>query len=175
MLKKRLFFNQMLFALLFLLTLVFQNRMWPAFFDLPLFLFSPFLVYGALYHKAGFVIFMLYFISFTLAGSSALPFSYLLAFNSFLTLLLLLFRKFYSINTLFFSVTCAPVLFLFPPFLFLFAKLMGDKPYIYGPLFWIGGAILSWFFCFPLLKLFQVLDLLSLGQPLSKHIRREAE
>ena len=102
MIKKKVLLNHVLFAGLFLFALVFQNRIWPAFFGLPLFLFAPFLVYGALYRKSGSVIFMLYFISFCLASSSALPFSYLLAFNSFLTLLLFLFRKVYAINTLFF-------------------------------------------------------------------------
>ena len=168
---KKLFFNHLLFAGLFLFALVLQNRIWPAFFGLPIFLFPAFLVYGALYRKPVFVIFMLYFISFCLAGSSALPFSFLLAFNSFLTLLLLLFRKVYSTNILFFSLTCALVLFLFPVFVFLFAKLIGDKPYIYGPVFWIGGALLSWCFCLPFLRLFQTLDNWTLSPALNKPIK----
>ena len=172
MTKKKVWLNHVLFAVLFLFTLVFQNRIWPAFFGLPLFLFAPFLVYGALYRKPSSIIFMLYFISFCLASSSILPFSYLLAFNSFLTLLLFLFRKVYAINTLFFSLTCALVLFLFPAFLFLFALVLGDTPYVYGPFFWIGGAFFSWVFCLPLLKVFQVLDSSLLGQALEQNKKR---
>ena len=173
MLEKNLFLKQILFALLFLCVLIFQNRIWPVLFGLPVFLFVPFLVYVALYQKTGFVIFMLYFISFALSASSALPFSFLLVFNGFFTLVLFLFRKVYSINTLFFCLTCALILFLFPAFLFLFAQLMGEKPYIYGPLFWIGGGMVSWIFCLPLLKLFQALDRALLSQTVQSQRRGE--
>ena len=172
MFQKRLLLNQTLFLFVFLLAFVVQNRLWPlgTAMALPLFLWPAFLVYGALYRGATSAVFMVYFISFFLSSSSSVPLGYVLIFNSFVTLLLLVFRRIYSINTLFFSLICALILFLFPAFLFLLASLLGESPYVYGASFWVGGAILSWLFSFPLLYLFRVLDSLSLPSKKSREV-----
>ena len=164
MFQKRLLLNQSLFLFVFLLVLIVQNHLWPVWtsLTLPLFLWPAFLVYSALYRGIVSAVFMVYFVSFFLSGSSSVPLNYILVFNSFVTLLLLIFRRIYSINILFFSLICALILFLFPAFLFLFAGLLGESPYVYGAVFWIGGAFLSWLCSFPFFQLFRMLDNLSL-------------
>ena len=159
--------NYSIMMLLILLVIMIQTSLWPTFLGthIPIHLWIPCIIYWSLYRRTGETVCMIYFITLSLASTSALLTGYLLTFNSLVLLILLLFKRIYYTNWIFFSIGCAITLLFFPLFIWAFAKIMDGHSYFYGLLPELGGVVITWIFSFLLLGLFQQVDYLTITKP----------
>ena len=146
--------------LLILIINLFQNSLWPAVFgtNLPIYLWIPFLIYWALYRKTGETIFMIYFITLSIASTSSVLTGYLLTCNSLILLTLLVFKRIYYTSWVFFSTACAFTLIFFPILLWILSQMIDGRTYFHGFVPYLMGAVVTWVLSFPLLNLFQWID-----------------
>ena len=105
---------------------------------------------------------MLYFITVSVASTSSLLTSFLIVFHSLVLLTLLLFKRIYYTNWMFFSTACALTLLFFHFPFYILSRIMDDKFYFHGFLPWLSGGTITWILSFPLLGLFQWIDRLTI-------------
>ena len=163
--SKALFVNYAGLIILFIpMIIIIQNNVWPHFTGIhcPLSLGIPFLVYHALYRKAGHAVFMAYFVTFSSAATSSLPAAYLLAVNTAILLGLFLFKRIYYSSLMFFSTASAVALLFFPGAICLLFYIMTGTGYFHGFAALLGGGFVTWLFSFPLLGLLQGYDRLTI-------------
>lgn len=165
------FLNYFMMILSTLVITILQNSLWPSFFgtNFPIYLWIPFLIYWALYRKTGETVFMVYFITLSVASTSSVLTGYLLSCNSLVLLTLLVFKRIYYTSRVFFSTACALTLMFFPILLWLLSQIMNGRTfYFYGFIPYLTGAVVTWIFSFPLLNLFQWIDNLTITKS-AKH------
>ena len=144
-----------------------QNSFWPSLFGihLPIYLWIPYLIYWSLYRKPGEGVFIVYFITISIAATSSLIVGHLLVCNSLIFLSLLLFKRVYYTNWVFFSTACALTLLFFPILLWIIPQITGGKAYFHSLIPWLAGGLVTWILSFPLLGLFQWIDNLTIVKP----------
>ena len=162
--------NYLIMITLFFLIGLFENSLLPGIFGplFPICLWMPFLIYWTMYRKIGEAIFMIYFITFSLASLSSLHISYLLVFHSLVLLTLILLKKFYYISWVFFTLAVAGAVFSFPLVLYILQTTMGEKVAFPNVLFWFVGGVIAWLFSFPLLSLVKWIDFRTILPPRHK-------
>ncbi len=156
---KMAFLNYIVMGMIILLITLFQNTGPGLFgFDIPLYLWIPCLVYWGLYRNTGETIFMVYFITLSIASTSSLLAGYLLTFNGLVLLTILLFKRIYYTSLMFFSIASALALFFFPVVLWVLSQFMESKAYLHAIPTWMAGMGITWALSFLLLGLFKGID-----------------
>lgn len=131
----------------------------------PIYLWIPYLIYWALYRKPWEAVFIVYFVSFSIASTSPLLASYILAFNSLVLLTLLFLKKVYYTSWMFFSIACFLILTLCPISLWVLSQFMDGIAYFHTLIPWIKGVSITWSLSFPLLLFFHWIDQLTIIKP----------
>ncbi len=165
--SKAVFVNYGGLIILFIPVIVItQNNIWPGVtgINFPLYLWIPFLVYQALYRKAGEAVFMAYFITFSSASTSSMPAGFLLAVNALILLALFLFKRIYYNSLMFFSTASIGALLFFPIALWFLFYIMTGTIYFHGFTALLGGVTVTWLFSFPLLGLLKWWDRLTIHE-----------
>ena len=149
-----------------LITLV-QNSFITSVFgtSTPIYLWVPYLIYWSLYRKPWEAVFIVYFVSLSIASTSPLLASYILAFNSLVLLTLLFLKKIYYTSWVFFSIACFLILILCPVSLWILSQFMDGIAYFHKLIPWIKGVLITWSFSFPLLFFFHWVDRLTIIKP----------
>ena len=148
------------------LIIIVQTGLWPSFwkgiapsfFNAPIYLWIPYLIYWTLWRTTKEAVIIIYLLSFMIAAAGTQPAGRVLFIHCLIFLTVLFFKRVYYTSLRFFSAAVGLSLLTLPLLIGLLSLWLDGRFDFPGVRLWLMGGVLTWVLAFPLLFCLQAAD-----------------